>query len=299
MSLVLPIAILGSALIALAAWHVVKYRKRYETEKAQLQAQLFQADKLAALGELIGGVAHEINNPIGVMLSRIELMIQESREGCEPAGHVKDLEVLRKHTSRIGTIAQNLLSFARKSGAEHVRLDLNEVVRQTLPLIEHEFKKKNIALEINLSGDLPPVKGNFNQLQQVLLNILTNARDALTDISAGNPAGGPPPKAEGGPLAAGDGADPVCGPKIQIGTWRVPGDGKVRLGVADNGPSITQEHLGRIFDPFFTTKKGGTGLGLSVSYGIIREHDGMLNVASDGRRRGCGTCFTVTLPISK
>lgn len=265
--------VLGAVLSAWSAWFIIKFRRKYEQEERRLQRQLFQAEKLAALGELVSGVAHEVNNPIGVMISRIELMRQGARAQSLPDGFLKDLDVLHRHACRVGSIARNLLSFSRKSGAEHSKVDLNEVVRETLPLIEADFRGKGISLELHLDQSLPVLRGNFNQLQQVLLNLLSNARDALLN-----------------------GGKVFPGAKIQVGTWNVPQEERVRLCIVDNGPSIPQEHLNRIFDPFYTTKKMGTGLGLSVSYGIVREHGGSLTVANDGEQRACGTCFMVTLP---
>ena len=238
------------------------------------------------------------------MLSRLELMIQEAREQKLPETFTKDLEVLRRHAARIGGIAQNLLSFAKKSGAERIPVDLNEVVRGTIALVEHDFKKNNISFDLHLAPSLPKVSANFNQLQQVLLNLLTNARDALAN---GSPAGqftGPlsrksSPCSSGGssPAQKPQDVQAVHKPQVVIGTWPADGKKMVRLCVTDNGPAIAKEHLSRLFDPFFTTKPNGTGLGLSVSYGIIKEHGGDLKIGNDGERRGCGTCFMVTLPV--
>lgn len=265
---------LGGILSAWSAWFIIKFRRKYEQEEGRLQRQLFQAEKLAALGELVSGVAHEINNPIGVMISRIELMRHDAGAQSLPEGFLKDLDVLHRHACRVGSIAQNLLSFSRKSGAGRSRVDLNRVVRETLPLIEPDLKSKGISLELNLAEGLPVIQGNFNQLQQVLLNLLNNARDALLD---------------GGRI--------FPGAKIRVGTWDSPQEERVRLCIVDNGPGIAQEHLNRVFDPFYTTKKMGTGLGLSVSYGIVKEHGGALTVGNDGARKACGTCFMLALPV--
>lgn len=267
---------LGVILSAWSVWFILKYRRKYEQAQHGLQSQLFETEKLAALGELIGGVAHEVNNPVGIIISRLELMLSDAAEHNIPERFVRDLETLQKHASRIGTITQQLLSFSRKSGADYAPVDLNTVVSSTIPLIDHELKKKGIAIDFKLSPGLPKVKGNFNQLQQVLLNLLTNARDAL---------------------AAG-GQETTAQPVIQIGTWMTRAKDAVRLCVVDNGRGIAGEDRSRIFDPFYTTKKAGTGLGLSVSYGIVKEHGGTLTLGNDGQEGICGTCFTVALPAA-
>ncbi|MBI2069638.1 MAG: hypothetical protein HYT79_03470 [Elusimicrobia bacterium] len=269
---------LSVVLTAWSVWFIMKYRRRYEEEQKKLAAQLYQAEKLTALGQLVSGVVHEINNPIGIMVSRLELMSDEAKNFGAPDGHLKDIEVVRKQASRIGAIAQNLLSFAKKTGAQYADLDLNQVVAATISLIDHEFKKKEIVLDCRLAPSLPAINGNFNQLQQVLLNLLSNARDAL-----GN----------------GNGSKPHARPAIRIATWKMPEENFVRLSVIDNGPGIKPESARRVFDPFYTTKPEGTGLGLSVSYGIIHEHGGNIVVANNGEKRACGTCFMVTLPVRK
>ena len=268
--------VLGGALTAWAVWFVSRHQAKYEAERADLHEHLSQAEKLTALGELIGGVAHEINNPIGIILSRLEIMIQDAQGAGLPQGHLSDLEVLRKHAMRVGSVARNLLSFAKKSSAEKKVVDLNAVVKETIPLVDCEFKKQGISLDISLAQNLPNVHGNFNQLQQVLVNIMTNARDALRENAQARSSA-----------------------RIQVATRKAPANDGVRLCVVDNGPAIAEEHIYRLFDPFFTTKEGGTGLGLSVSHGIVQEHGGTLKGCNDGRHKSCGTCFMVSLPTAK
>ena len=237
------------------------------TDRVALERTTRQSEKLAALGTLAAGIAHELNNPIGIISSRIELMLLDAQSHALPAGVSDDLGVLHRHAQRVARIAQGLLSFARQAPIEPGRVDLNALVEDTLLLMEGSVTKREIAIRRTLAPGVPAVWGDANALQQVLINLLTNARDALgaggeivveTDTAAGQP-------------------------------------GVARLVVRDNGPGIAPDVVSRIFDPFFTTKSGGTGLGLSVSYGIVREHKGSLDVES---RPGEGTTFIVTFPAA-
>ena len=236
------------------------------TEKVGLERSARQAEKLAALGTLSAGLAHELNNPVGIISSRIDLMLQEAEELGLPPQVRQDLEVLHRHSQRVARIARGLLSFARQSPGDRGLLDLNGVVEDTLLLLEKQVSKEGILVRRSLAPDLPPMQGDPNALQQVVLNLLTNARDAMAD-----------------------------GGEIRIETGTVAGrPGWLRLVVADNGPGIPLDRLPKIFDPFFTTKAQGTGLGLSVSYGIVREHQGTIDVQS---QPGKGTTFTLTFPV--
>ncbi|MBI3030642.1 MAG: PAS domain-containing protein [Candidatus Rokubacteria bacterium] len=236
------------------------------TEKVGLGRSARQAEKLAALGTLSAGLAHELNNPVGIISSRIDLMLQEADELGLPPQVRQDLEVLHRHSQRVARIARGLLSFARQSPGDRGLLDLNGVVEDTLLLLEKQVSKEGITVRRSLAPDLPPMQGDPNALQQVVLNLLTNARDAMRD-----------------------------GGEIRIETGTVASrPGWLRLVVADNGPGIPLDRLPKIFDPFYTTKAQGTGLGLSVSYGIIREHQGTIDVQS---RPGKGTTFTLTFPV--
>ncbi|MFZ1059510.1 MAG: ATP-binding protein [Candidatus Rokuibacteriota bacterium] len=236
------------------------------TEKVGLERSARQAEKLAALGTLSAGLAHELNNPVGIISSRIDLMLQEAEELGLPPQVRQDLEVLHRHSQRVARIARGLLSFARQSPGDRGLLDLNGVVEDTLLLLEKQVSKEGITVRRSLAPDLPPMQGDSNALQQVVLNLLTNARDAMGD-----------------------------GGEIRIETGTVASrPGWLRLVVADNGPGIPLHRLPRIFDPFYTTKAQGTGLGLSVSYGIVREHQGTIDVQS---QPGKGTTFTLTFPV--
>jgi PAS domain S-box-containing protein len=237
------------------------------TEQVAFERSVRQSEKLAGLGTLAAGIAHEINNPIGIISSRIEIMLLDAESDPLPAEVMEDLRVLHRHAQRVARIAQGLLSFSRQAPGEGTRapVDLNTLVEDTLLLVEKQVVKGGIAVKRILDPGLPPVWGDENALQQVLMNLLTNARDALG-------AGG----------------------EISIETGIAPGEVKaVKLVVRDTGTGIPPDVLPRIFDPFFTTKPSGTGLGLSVSYGIVRDHKGTLEVES---RPGEGTTFILTLP---
>ncbi len=240
-------------------------RKRVEAQFQRQREAVFQSEKLAALGRLVAGVAHEMNNPLGIISSRLEVMLLDAEEQDLPSSVVDDLKVLHRNTLRVARIARGLRSFARHSPGEHVPVDLNAVVEETLLLMEKALVTDGIQLGTSLDRTLPPIRGDVNALHQVLLNLLANAREAM----------------------GGRG-------KISIETNRAELSGHLRLVVADTGPGIPAEHLPNIFDPFFTTKPDGTGLGLSISYGIIREHQGTVDVQS---APGLGTTFVLTFPL--
>ena len=232
-------------------------------ELEQAQRHLVQSEKLAALGTLSAGLAHEINNPIGVITSRVECMLWEALERDLPQGIQEDLKVINKHAHRVAKLAQGLLSFARQPSWELQPLSLNQLIDETLLLAEKQLAKEGIKLEKRLHPDLPKVFGSANHLEQVILNLVNNAREAM-------PKGG----------------------RLIIGS-RLGQDGQVQFLISDTGKGIPEEILPRIFDPFFTTKAGGTGLGLSISYGIVQEHGGAIEVESQVDQ---GSTFIVTLP---
>ena len=236
------------------------------TQRIGLERVARQSEKLAALGTLAAGLAHELNNPIGIITSRAELMLleAESKPLPEDLGEDlrEDLRVIHRHAQRVARIAQGLLSFSRHSSGEQGRVDLNQVVDETLLLVEKTIVRDGVALRRALAPGLPPIWGDANALQQVVMNLVTNARDAVKD---------------GGEIS------------VETSATTEPAGG-VRLVVRDTGPGIPPEVLPKIFDPFFTTKAEGTGLGLSISYGIVREHQGIVDVQS---RPGEGTTFVL------
>ena len=231
------------------------------TDRSELERQLLQADKLSSIGLLAAGVAHEVNTPLAV-ISTYAQMLAKQVAGDDQKSRL--LEKIAKQTFRASEIVNSLLNFSRTSTTEMIEVDLNRVIQETASLIDHQLQKAGIRAELVLEPALAPVNGNPNKLQQVFLNLFLNARDAME---------------RGGVL--------------QVTTRSE--EGGVRVEVADTGHGIADEDLHRIYDPFFTTKSSrkGTGLGLAVSYGIIREHGGTIGVFS---RPGGGTRFQLEFP---
>lgn len=238
------------------------------TEVRKLEAQLIHAEKLATIGEMYASLTHEINNPLGIIVSKVKMLMAEGGQAGYPPELMKDFEQIERHSSRIAEILRNLLTFARKATFEKESVDMNQLIMETTALIQKPFAKFAIRIDWALQPDLPTVLGDPNLLQQVLMNLLSNARDAM-------PHGG----------------------RVWIRSRRAPeDDGAVVVEVEDEGIGIGQEIIDKIFHPFFTTKEvgKGTGLGLSVSYGIVQSHGGDLRVES---RKGAGALFTIILPI--
>ncbi len=234
------------------------------TERVALENQLAQSDKLSSIGLLAAGVAHEINTPLAVISSYAQMLSKQLR-GDARLGPV--LDKITQQSFRAAEIANGLLNFSRTSTTEFRSTDLNQVIRDTLSLLEHQFKTAQIIVDLDLAEELPPINGNPGKLQQVFLNLLLNAKEAM-------PGGG----------------------RVRVATLA---NGHVEAIVADSGSGIAPEHLKRIYDPFFTTKnipglKRGTGLGLAVSYGIIQEHAGKIIVES---AIGAGTTFHLEFPL--
>jgi two-component system NtrC family sensor kinase len=230
----------------------------------QTQAQLIQSEKMASLGLLAGGVAHEINNPLTVIRGRTELMLA-STPGDAPVR--KSLDLVLTESDRIAKIVRGLLDFSREHGSREMTLiNLNHVVEQTLELTSHIMKVENVEIVTELEAELPMVLANAGRLQQVFMNVAVNALQAM-------PQGG----------------------KLHVRTW--PGETRVHVSFADTGCGIPEDVLPRIFEPFFTTKAEGegTGLGLAVSHGIMKAHGGDINIHSVA---GEGTVVTIDLPVA-
>jgi PAS domain S-box-containing protein len=236
------------------------------TQRLTVERATRQAERLAAVGQLAAGIAHEINNPVGIMSSRIELMLIEANEHALPDAVVEDLRVLHRQALRVTDIAAKLLAFAREAPADRQPVDVNAVVRDALALVEKQLDRSGVRIECRLAAGLSPILGHANALQQVILNLVTNAGQALGDH---------------GTIRVSTGEDAA---------------GRLTIEVRDDGPGIPPEALTHVFDPFFTTKPTGTGLGLSVSYGIVRDHGGTIDVQSEV---GHGTTFIVTLPVRR
>jgi two-component system NtrC family sensor kinase len=238
------------------------------TERIDLEAQLSQADKLSSIGLLAAGVAHEVNTPLAVISSYAQ-MLGKQLQSDPQKGPL--LEKITRQTFRASEIVNNLLNFSRTSGTEFGDVDVNRVVTDTLALLEHQFRTAHVTVQDELARALPLIQGNTGRLQQVFLNLFLNAKDAM-------PSGG----------------------TLRVVTSNGSG---VTVAVSDTGSGIAPEHINRIYDPFFTTKTAiregqnrGTGLGLSVTYGIIQEHAGKIRVES---RPGEGTTFYLDFPLTR
>jgi signal transduction histidine kinase len=231
---------------------------------ASTQEALVQSAKLASMGQLAAGVAHEINNPLTGVLTFAELLRQKPNMDEQDR---QDLGMIISETTRVADIVRNLLDFARARPMVKSLLNVNEVVDRTMLLIRNQKAFRRLTVEERPERSLPPVEGDGNQLEQVLLNLSLNACEAMPN---------------GGTLTISTSAD----------------NGRVLVKVADTGCGIKQEDMGKIFEPFYSTKPpgSGTGLGLSVSYGIIQQHGGELTVESE---EGIGSVFTVSLPAQK
>lgn len=236
-------------------------------ELHQTQASLVQNEKLASIGQLAGGMAHEINNPLLIILGRAELLLMDAEPSSPNAA---DLEIIKSETQRIAGIVRNLLSFSRvdKTGILSM-VDVNAVMERTLQLLETQESSGEITTIKRLSSDIPPVYAEKGEVQQVFMNIAMNAYQAM--------------RASGGKLIVETSQDDA---------------GYVVVKLADTGPGIAKEHLGKIFDPFFTTKpeSEGTGLGLSVSRGIVDKYGGKIEVET---RVGEGATFVIKLPAAE
>jgi two-component system NtrC family sensor kinase len=233
------------------------------TEELRLRDQLVHSERLSAVGELVAGVAHEINNPLQTIVGCVELMLDDQKD---PQTR-RDLDVVRKEAARAGQIVRNLLAFVRRSTPDRVSVDLNQVVRSTVELREYHLQQRNILLSVRYDPAPLPVQVNREEIQQVILNLMLNAEQA---IASSKPHG-----------------------RITIAT---SGNGRFHaVQVSDDGPGISPELRGRIFEPFFSTKEvgEGTGLGLSISHGIATSHGGTLEVCESDHG---GACFKLTLP---
>ena len=230
------------------------------TEELKLRDQLVHSERLSAVGELVAGVAHELNNPLQTILGSVELMLEEPN-----VDHTRDLQTVRQEASRAGQIVRNLLAFVRKSSPDRSRADLNQIANATAKLRAHALAQKNISLDLELHPGVLAVLVNREEIQQVVLNLVLNAEHAIGERPG----------------------------RITIRTNA--GEHAHTLQVIDDGPGISTELRGRVFEPFFTTKEvgQGTGLGLSLGLGIATAHGGSLELCPP---TGTGACFRLTLP---
>ncbi|HJR43202.1 MAG TPA: ATP-binding protein [Gemmatimonadaceae bacterium] len=232
------------------------------TGEREMRTRLAETERLAAVGELVAGVAHEVNNPLSTISAFAQLLL---RDGHLAPDQRESIEVIRAETVRASQVLKDLLTFARRSESQRQRLEVSEIVERTLRLRGYEMTSGGITLETDFAENLPPVSGDARQLQQVLLNLVTNAMQAMS------PRGG----------------------TLRVFTRR-DGD-QVVIGVEDTGCGIAPDVRERVFEPFFTTKSDGTGLGLSVSYGIVTAHGGTIEIAESTTK---GTTFQLCLPVA-
>jgi C4-dicarboxylate-specific signal transduction histidine kinase len=244
----------------------VTEQARLQAERVELRDRLTQSEKLAALGQFVAGIAHELNNPLQGVLGHLELMLQETAQ--IPARSKRDLKLVFREAERAAKIVHNLLVFAGSRRITRRRLNVNHVVTRVLRLRGATSAATSIEIVKNLAPKLPRVAGDALLLQQALLNIVMNAEQALATVD--------------GPR------------RLELRTRQL-GRGMIEIQIADNGPGISAEAMPRLFEPFFTTKEvgQGTGLGLAIAYGIMQEHDGRLSAAN--RAEG-GAVFTLELP---
>lgn len=229
------------------------------------QAALVQSEKMAAFGQLGAGIAHEIKNPLAGILGLTQLSLRKAAED-DPV--YKNLTIIEKETNRCTTIIQNLLKFARQEKVAFEPVNINQVAQDAAAIVEHQLEMHKVKLKKNFASSLPMISGNANQIQQVLLNLMINAQQAM----------------EGSPG------------EVTVTTLSLDSS-HVQVQISDNGSGIPEDVQAKIFEPFFTTKEvgKGTGLGLSVSYGIIKEHKGEIKVESSPEK---GTTFTIEFPLA-
>jgi two-component system, NtrC family, sensor kinase len=248
--------------------HPIRYEGMAKdiTARKHLERQLQQADKLASLGQISTGLAHEINNPLGVVLGYTQLLLRETKPDTQTRD---DLKTIEKHARNCKTILDDLLKFARGTPTKKASIDINECMGEVISLLAHQFEVENISLQTSLEPSLPRLVADGEKLKQVFMNLLMNAKQAISRAGL-----------------------------IIVETRSDPAQGCIQIAISDDGYGIPAEHVHKIFDPFFTTKPvgEGTGLGLSVSYGIIQDHGGRIEVQSEP---GKGSTFKVFLPMEE
>ncbi len=236
------------------------------TSRVHMERQLQRADRLASLGQISTGIAHEINNPLGIMLGYTQLLLRDH----PPESEIHDdLKIIEKHARNCKTVVEDLLKFARSSPTRKNSVDVNQCLDEVVSLLAHQLELDNIVLKWDPDRTIPEITADGEKLKQVFMNLLMNARQAITGRGT-----------------------------ISLHTSLDQPSSMVQVGISDTGSGITDDAIDKIFDPFFTTKPvgEGTGLGLSVSYGIVAEHNGRIEVQS---QPGLGSTFTVSLPAGE
>jgi signal transduction histidine kinase len=238
------------------------------TDRKKIEESSYHTEKLASMGTLAAGVAHEINNPLGIILGFTDLLLEKAKPGSEESDILK---TIGKHGLRAKRVVENLLSFARYTECKEELVDINKSIETVVAVVGNTLLMKKISLKQNLNDNLPRIKGCSEELQQVFFNIISNAVSAMHG-----------------------------GGSLSIATRSLNNNELVEIRFADTGHGIRKEHRSRIFDPLFTTKKvgEGTGLGLSVSYGILTKHGGAIDFESktEDESGDSGTTFIITLP---
>jgi signal transduction histidine kinase len=243
------------------------------TATKRMEEQLYHTEKLASLGQLAAGVAHEINNPMAIILGYADMLLEKTEENSK---EYKILKTIERQGNNCKRIVENLMSFARMPEGVQYDTDVNRNIELVLEVVQNTLLTKKIEYDMLLADNLPRVRGDAGQLQQVFMNLVTNAVKAM-------PQGG----------------------KLSITSRLNPKRDMVEILITDTGDGIKREHLSKIFDPFFTTRKvgEGTGLGLSVSYAIIAKFGGTIYCASKSKEEygeaESGSTFTVSLPVIK
>ncbi len=243
------------------------------TDRIHLEEQLTQAEKLSSIGLLAAGVAHEVNTPLAVISSYTQMLTKQLKLDPNSQHLTPVLEKITQQTFRASEIVNGLLNFSRTGSGDFTRVDINAMLRDTTVLLEHQMRSGHIQVQLDLAPDLPAIQGDLGKLQQVVLNLIMNAKDAMQDRGSG---------------------------RIMISTAQH--GGTVEIQIADDGSGMPPEVLRRIYDPFFTTKstpkegqRKGTGLGLAVTYGIMQEHAGKIHVQSEVSE---GTVFRLEFPAA-
>ncbi len=255
----------GDEVATVGFFHDLRESLQIQKELEQTQVQLLQAEKMASLGKLAAGVAHQINNPLGGIILFAGLMLEEY--DLEEAAR-EDLNRILRDAERCKDTVKELLEFARQTRHEMRPLDINEAIVRTLFLLENQTLFQNIEIMRQLDDGIPPVRGDSQQLNHLFMNIILNAAQAMQGSG-----------------------------KLTVSTKRGPNGKRAHIAIADTGPGIPPDVMPQIFDPFFTTKEEGegTGIGLSLVYGIVENHGGTIRAVN---REPNGTCFFIELPLS-
>ncbi|MDJ0990568.1 MAG: ATP-binding protein [Desulfobacterales bacterium] len=255
----------GDEVATVGFFHDLRETLQIQKELEQTQVQLLQAEKMASLGKLAAGVAHQINNPLGGIILFAGLMLEEY--DLEEAAR-EDLNRILRDAERCKDTVKELLEFARQTRHEMRPLDINEAIVRTLFLLENQTLFQNIEIMRQLDDGIPPVRGDSQQLNHLFMNIILNAVQAMQGSG-----------------------------KLTVSTKRGPNGKRAHIAIADTGPGIPPDVMPQIFDPFFTTKEEGegTGIGLSLVYGIVENHGGTIRAVN---REPNGTCFFIELPLS-